>query len=138
MERRRHRDRGPYAAREALDVEPGGERHPGGECQPHVEAAARVADQVCDVLRTAQRLRQRLDDAGRPSRQGRGRLGLDDVDLETPARVRGQERDDVLEVTELTEAREAEEAGDEVDVLGRPPAPRARATVSPGMPTLWM
>jgi hypothetical protein len=50
--------------------------------------------------------------------------------------ARRQELDDVGEVPDLAEVREAEEARDEVDVVAG--APQDWATVSPGMPTLWM
>jgi hypothetical protein len=50
--------------------------------------------------------------------------------------ARRQELDDVGEVPDLAEVREAEEAGDEVDVV--PAALQDWATLSPGIPTLWM
>ena len=118
--RRRDRDDRPHAGRQPLHVERRRQRDPRRGEQPHVEPAARVADQM---ERSPAAPGRRVDHLGHPRgacrERGGGRCPHDvNVWLE-PQRgeALGEQPPHVPEVRDPTEMCEPEEARDEVDVV---------------------
>jgi len=124
--RRRDRNDRPHAGRQPLHVERRRQPDPRRGEQAHVEASARVADQM---ERSAAARGRRVDHLGHPCgaiRQRGGGRRPDDMDawLE-PQRSEAlrEEPPDVPEVRELPQVFEAEEARHQVDVVGAVHAP---------------